>query len=185
MLYVGKADSLRERVRSYFVANPGHSRKTRQAVRRLRKVEWEETGSSLEAAVREQQLILEHRPPCNVQGRRPETYVYLKAVGKDRGLRLYASDTPGPEGGIVLGPFRGRSRIAQAIELLRRSYPVRQCVSSKSGPLCLYGQTGRCLSPCQGPAQREAHDRLILDLVAWVAGGTVPKSPRRLSGRAG
>ena len=78
VLYVGKAESLRDRVRSYFLSNVDHSRRIRQALRRLRRVDWEETGSPLEAVVREQQLILEHRPPCNVFGRRPENYVYIK-----------------------------------------------------------------------------------------------------------
>lgn len=174
VLYVGKADRLRDRVRSYFVANPGHPRKVRQAVRRLRKVTWQETGSSLEAVVREQELILEHRPPCNVQGRKPETYVYLKAAGKDRGMRLYASDRPGGPKGLMLGPFRGRTRVLQAVELLRRSYPLRQCVNSSTGPVCLYGQTGRCLSPCRGEESRDRHDRLLVDLLTWVAGGAMP-----------
>ena len=174
VLYVGKADRLRDRVRSYFVANPGHSRKVRQAVRRLRTVSWEETGSPLEAVVREQELILEHRPPCNVMGRKPETYVYLKAAGRDRGLRLYASDRPGGTKGIVLGPFRGRSRVLQAVELLRRSYPLRQCANTRTGPYCLYGQTGRCLSPCQGGRPREEHDRLLVEILGWVTGGAAP-----------
>jgi DNA polymerase III subunit epsilon len=66
VLYVGKADRLRERVRSYFVPGAGHTRKLRQALHLVEKIDWEETSTPLEAVVREQELILEHRPPCNV-----------------------------------------------------------------------------------------------------------------------
>jgi len=178
VLYVGKADQLRDRVRSYFLSHADHTRKVRQAVRRLQRVDWEEVGSSLEAAVREQQLILQHRPPCNVFGRRPENYVYLKAGGRGRGLRLYVSDrqtTHGaPEGPpLVFGPFRGRSRAESALDLLKRCYPLRRCTDEQSGAACLYGQSGRCLAPCRAdPVRLEQHDHLVQNLLAWVTDGS-------------
>ncbi len=72
---MGKADRLRERVRSYFVPGGGHSRKVRQAIHLVEHIDWDETRTPLEAVVREQELILEHRPPCNLHGSRPENYV--------------------------------------------------------------------------------------------------------------
>lgn len=182
VLYVGKADRLRDRVRSYFLTNAGHSRKVRQAVRRLQHVDFETTGSPLRAVVREQELILEHRPSCNVFGRRPETYCYLKLGGRGAGLRLYSSDRPGHLGArtIMMGPFRGRTRVKAALELLQRTYPIRQCHgangrgNSGAGP-CLYGQTERCLSPCcAAAAGRSEHDELVTSLLQWFMGGPVP-----------
>jgi DNA polymerase III subunit epsilon len=199
VLYVGKADVLRDRVRSYFLSGASHSRKVRQAVRRLRSVEWEETASPLEAVVREQELILDHRPTCNVLGRRPENYVYLKVAHKPgTGLRLYLSDRPGAvgrdneapagpgesatvgsagrDGVAAIGPFRARTRVQAALDLLQRCYPVRRCARvNRSGRPCLFGATRRCLSPCMGEGDRlEEHDELVRGLIAWICGEGAP-----------
>ena len=182
VLYVGKADSLRDRVRSYFLSNVDHSRRIRQALRRLRRVDWEETGSPLEAVVREQQLILEHRPPCNVFGRRPENYVYIKAARRGRGLRLYLSDRPG--GAVaVLGPFRGRSRVAATLDLLHRCYPIRRCAGAAEGESCLFMQTGACLAPCIADETGLAeHDSLVSSLLNWITGEPILSTPETPGG---
>jgi len=177
VLYVGKAERLRDRVRSYFLPRSDHSRKVRQAVRRLDRVVCEETGSPLAAVVREQELILEHRPSANVHGRRPENYLYVKVARHSPGLRLYATKrfSPGRAGPgvetLVFGPFRGRARVTAALDLLHRCYPIRRCAGrAPTGP-CLYGQTGRCLAPCTGDEQQLlSHDALVWGLVDWMTG---------------
>jgi DNA polymerase-3 subunit epsilon len=199
ILYVGKADRLRERVRSYFVAYSDHARKVRQAVRLVERIDWDETCTPLEAVVREQQLILQHRPPCNLHGGKPETYAYIKAGGSGLGLNLYASSRPPgwlaePEADprplndartgarmtagalsgrflLVLGPFRGRTRLDAALDLLQRCYPVRRCPRHPDGRPCVRGETQRCLAPCAGgPSVRAQHDALVEDIVGWLAG---------------
>jgi len=186
ILYVGKADRLRERVRSYFVANAEHARKVRQAVRLVERIEWDETATPLEAVVREQQQILEYRPPCNVYGGRPENYVYLKAGGSGLGLRLYASSrapkwltdrpleeqsAPPGRAPFVLGPFRGRARLGTALDLLHRCYPVRRCPRRPDGRPCVRGHGGRCLAPCTGdPDVRARHDALVMEIIHWLMG---------------
>ncbi|MCL5941988.1 MAG: hypothetical protein M1325_00390 [Actinobacteria bacterium] len=177
---MGKAERLRDRVRSYFLCRSDHSRKVRQAVRRLHRVTWEETGSPLAAVVREQELIREHRPVCNVHGRRPENYVYVKAAQAGNGLRLYAggrlSAAPGEAGSrngaaLALGPFRGRARVKTALELLTRCYPIRRCRSRRPPASCLYEQTETCLAPCRGPHRRvEEHDALVRRIIEWLTG---------------
>ncbi len=175
ILYVGKADRLRERVRSHFVASADHARKVRQAVRLVERIDWDETCTPLEAVVREQQLILEHRPPCNLHGGRPENYAYVKAGGSGLGLNLHVScrapkwlagsGAACPEISIarppalILGPFRGRARLSAALDLLQRCYPVRRCPRRPDGRPCVRGDGGRCLAPCAGdPQVRAAHD---------------------------
>ena len=177
VLYVGKAERLRDRVRSYFLSHANHPRKVRQAVRRLHRVTWEETGSPLAAVVREQALILEHRPACNVHGRRPENYVYLKAGGAGAGMRLYAGSRRGTGGAttaaapLAIGPFRGRARVKAALELVTRCYPVRRCRSQCGQSPCLFGHTGSCLAPCRAEDGRVAeHDALVRGLLDWLAG---------------
>ncbi|MFH0917246.1 MAG: exonuclease domain-containing protein [bacterium] len=206
ILYVGKADRLHERVRSYFVANAGHSRKVRQAVRLVERVDWDETCTPLEAVVREQQLILEHRPPCNLHGGRPERYAYVKAGGSGLGLNLYLScqapkwlarlefeAEPTQSGrtrarvpkssqsrrqALTLGPFRGRARLSAALDLLHRCYPVRRCPRRPDGRPCVRGEGGRCLAPCTGdPQALAAHDSLVMELIGWLTGGSLANLP--------
>ncbi len=198
ILYVGKADRLRERVRSYFVAHGDHSRKVRQAIRLVDHIDWDEAGTPLEAVVREQELILAHRPPCNLHGGRPENYAYLKVGGSGPGLNLYISgrppawltdaESPGgklPGGGgrppcrpFVIGPFRGRTRLNAAVDLLQRCYPVRRCPRRPDGRPCVRGEGNHCLAPCAGdPDTRRRHDALVMDIVGWLtgqAGATLP-----------
>lgn len=194
ILYVGKADVLRERVRSHFVGSADHARRVRQAVRLVERIDWDETRTPLEAVVREQLLILEHRPPCNLQGSRPENYAYVKTGGSGLGLNLHAScrapkwltgmDARAPKSpspprhALVLGPFRGRARLSAALDLLQRCYPVRRCPRRPDGRPCVRGDGGRCLAPCAGdPRVRAAHDSLVMEIVGWLTGGSQPNLP--------
>ena len=191
ILYVGKADRLRERVRSYFAATAAPARKVRQAVRLVERIDWDETHTPLEAVVREQELILEHRPPCNLHGSRPENYTYLKVASSKMGLNLLTT-TRGPKthgeeigtlgdrsnGIVLLGPFRGRSRLSAALELLHKSYPIRRCPRHPDGRPCVRGDAGRCLAPCNGdPAVKTEHDALVAGIVEWLAGAAYTAIP--------
>jgi len=183
VLCVGKADRLRERVRSYFVPGGGHTRKMRQAVHLVERIDWDETFTPLEAVVREQELILEHKPPCNVQGSRPENYTYLKVGGAGAGLTLAMTtrqprwlgvEEQGPRpprAPLVIGPFRGRARIGQALDLLHLCYPIRRCPRGTVTRPCIRLECGDCLAPCAGgrPAVEE-HDSLVAGILDWLAG---------------
>ncbi len=183
VLYVGKADRLRERVRSYFMPGGGHTRKMRQAVHQVEQIEWDESFTPLEAAVREQELILEHKPPCNVQGSRPEHYTYLKIGGAGTGLTLtMTSRQPRWLGGderrprpasapFIIGPFRGRARMGQALDLLHRCYPIRHCPRGTVTRPCVRLECGDCLAPCasERPVVEE-HDGLVMGIVEWLGG---------------
>lgn len=176
ILYVGKAERLRDRVRSYFVSGPGHSRRIRQAISRLERIEWVETATPLEAVVQEQMLIQQHRPPYNTMGADSERYVYLKAQGKN-GLRLYVSRTAAARANeYVIGPFRSKSKLTAAVELFQHLYPIRRCVRP-SPQACLYRQTGSCLAPCvQNIRVARQHDRMVRALVMWLAGHDITDS---------
>ncbi len=183
VVFVGRADRLREEVRAHFVGRPPTARKMRQAVRAVDRIDWEDTCTSLEAAIREQQLILEHRPACNQHGVRPESYAYLKVRDSGPGLCLYVSNRPpnslcGDPGGrkkghspLALGPFRQRARLTAALDLLQRSYPIRRCPRHPEERPCARGLAGECLRPCLGDiAVREEHDALVRHLIDWLIG---------------
>lgn len=185
VIYVGHGERLQEQVRSHFTGMPSNAGKMRQAIRLVERIEWEETHTPLEAILREHQLILEHRPSCNQHGVRPETYAYLKVRQAGPGLCLYVSSRtprtlvtgdPGSKGGSshqVLGPFRGRSRLISALDLLQRCYPIRDCPRQPQARPCDRGRTGGCLAPCLGdPAIRRRHDRLVRQILSWLGGRT-------------
>lgn len=183
VLYVGRAEKLRNRVRSYFLNGTQNSRRVGKILRHLHSIDWAERSSPLEAVVKEQELIYAHRPSGNIYGRRPERYQFLRAAGNGGGLRLYATDRYRPESAtpedstlspqsLAMGPFRGRKRVKSALDLLHRCYPLRQCRPGKERSDCLYGQTRSCLQPCTGdPGTVEGHDRMVTALMHWLAGG--------------
>jgi DNA polymerase-3 subunit epsilon len=182
ILYVGKAEHLRERVRSYFVANADKSRRLRQAIRLVERIDWDEARTPLEAVVDEQKLILQHRPCCNMYGTRPETYAYVKATAGGPGLNLIAScrsplwlhdprRQPSGRQALIIGPFRGRTRLGAALDLLHRCYPVRRCPRRPDDRPCVRSEHGRCLAPCLGiPEIQTAHDALVRQIMEWLAG---------------
>jgi len=183
VLYVGKADRLRERVRSYFVPGAGHTRRLRQSVHLVEQIDWSETYTPLEAVVLEQELIAEHRPPCNVQGSRPENYMYIKAGNSGPGLSLTLSSRQPrwltssehpvrpPRTPLILGPFRGRARTAQALDLLHRCYPIRRCTRGATDRPCVRKECGDCLGPCTGdPEGVQRHDELVTGIIDWLTG---------------
>jgi DNA polymerase-3 subunit epsilon len=183
VLYVGKADRLRERVRSHFLAGPGQTRKLRQALRLVDRVDWEETATPLEAVVREQQQIQSHRPPCNLFGSRPENYAYLKVSASGPGLSLSLSARCQPRSNgsgasgkaarapVLIGPFRGHARLRAALELLQRCYPIRRCPRQPDGRPCVRFKRGGCLAPCTAdPKVRAEHDALVYQLLGWLTG---------------
>jgi DNA polymerase-3 subunit epsilon len=193
VLYVGKADRLAERVRSHFVADGQYTRKVRQAARLVERIDWDEACTPLEAVVYEHRLLLEHRPSHNLHGTRPETYAYIKVGGSRAGLGLSmssraprwldggeqparssgprSSDSQSPRAPLLMGPFRGRTRLHAALDLLQRCYPIRRCPQRVEGRPCARADRNRCLAPCSGdPAVQWEHDALVLQIVDWLAG---------------
>ncbi len=183
IIYIGKADRLGERVRSHFIAGVDHTRKVRQAVRLVERIDWAEASTPLEALVQEQRLILEHRPSYNLHGTRPETYAYIRAVNAGPGLSLSVSkraprwldgsDRPAPfaQASLIIGPFRSRARLHAALDLLQRCYPIRRCPRQADGRPCLRADHSMCLAPCVGdPHVRAKHDDLVMMIVGWLTG---------------
>ena len=125
VLYVGRARDLRARLRSYF-----RSERQRPAVeaalQAVERIEWRVTGSELEAALAELELIRELRPPANVRGLRPDRYVYLER----RGSEVVVSAKP-----TALGPIRSRRRAALAVRALAGASPDELDRLSAGGPL--------------------------------------------------
>lgn len=170
-LYVGKAGDLRSRVRSYFGARRQPPR-IEGALAALARIDTAPTGSELEAALFELDLIRRWRPAGNVRDKRPDRAVYLRLGLADHAPVLGVREVVRDDGAIYAGPFRTRRGATEAAEALRDGYGLRTCrprVPVDDGR-CLRGAAGRCLAPCRGGDEALAYARSARALAGWLAG---------------
>ncbi len=150
-LYVGKAGDLRTRVRSYFGSRRQPPR-IEGALAALAAIDAAPTGSELEAAVAELDLIRRWRPPGNVRDARPDRAVYLRLALAEHAPALGLRTAVRDDGAVYAGPFPSRRMATEAAEGLRDGYRLRTCrprVPVDDGR-CLRGAAGRCLAQCRG-----------------------------------
>ena len=159
LLYIGKAKNLRRRVSSYFTNSSGHSDKVLDLVRNVREITCDETGSELEAALREAELIYALKPPYNRLSKHLPRVAFLKLTVNSIYPRLGISAKPGSDRAAYIGPFRSRDFAENAQRLLSRLFNLRTChdnlAPDPTVTPCLLGQVGSCSAPC---ASRIAHD---------------------------
>lgn len=152
LLYVGKAKNLRERVGSYFRPGAEHTPKIREMVRRVRRVEVEETGSELGALLLESRLIKEHQPKYNTAGKRLRRYAFIRLDLTDPYPRAEYAPLIVPDGAEYYGPFRNRDAAQMLVETIDRLFKLRECRDSveprKDAVPCFYYQIHRCGAPC-------------------------------------
>jgi DNA polymerase-3 subunit epsilon len=151
-LYVGKAKSLRDRTASYFRSGALHTKKITEMVRRVRKIEVEETGSELGALLRESHLIKQLQPKYNTMQKRYRRYAFLRLDVHDRFPRVdYASEIES-DGAEYFGPFTSRYSVESMIDTINHAFALRECAGSivpnKDFVPCFYQQIGRCGAPC-------------------------------------
>jgi len=174
VLYVGKAKSLRARVRSYLGRDAGKGLKTRELVRRAVWVETIAVGSEREALILEANLIKEHHPRFNIQLRDDKSYPYIKVTVKEPFPRVFVTRRTVADGSRYFGPHTSVRLIRQALAVVKRLYTVRSCrydlpVDTPSRP-CLDYHIGRCKAPCVG-LQTETDYRSMIDEIIRVLEG--------------
>ena len=176
VLYVGKAKSLRVRVRSYLAGGTSMGIKTRELVRRTTTVETLVVASEEEAFILEANLIKEHQPRFNIQLRDDKKYPYVKVTVHEPFPRAYVTRRVREDGSRYFGPFVSVGRVRRALDLVKRTHGVRSCRydlprESPSRP-CLDHHIGRCAAPCVG-LQSEDDYRLMIDRLLRILGGDV------------
>jgi excinuclease UvrABC nuclease subunit len=161
VLYVGKAKSLRERVGSYFQPGAAHTKKIAEMVRRVRKIEIEETGSELGALLRESCLIKEYQPKYNTLQKRYRRYAFLRLDVNDLYPGVEYAPEIEPDGAEYFGPFRNRSAVESLIETINQAFVLRECTGKldpdESIVPCFYHQIKRCGAPCAMVQSREEY----------------------------
>jgi len=176
VLYVGKARSLRDRVRSYFGARGGHSSKTRELVRRVEGLETIVVGSEAEALILEANLIKEHRPRFNVQLRDDKRYPYIKVTVQEPFPRVYVTRRVQEDGARYFGPYTSVGPMRRALRVVKKLYSVRSCRydlphDAPRRP-CLDHQIGHCDAPCVGLQSEEEYRGMIDEVLQVLEGDT-------------
>jgi len=178
ILYVGKAKSLRDRLRSYLVKS-GIDFFKQSLVREASSVEIIVVENELEALLLESNLIKQYRPPYNVVLRDDKSYPYLRISYTEEFPRLSISRRVKNKGDFYFGPITPVDRLRDLINLLKFTYKIaqkndKQCQGSKNA--CIYFQMNRCLAPCIGNISREEYLKIIDEIKSIL---TNPKKIKR------
>ncbi len=173
-LYIGKAKDLRERVGSYFRPGADHTTKIRELVKRVRRIEVEETGSELQALLLESRLIKENQPPFNTAQKRWKRHAFLRLEVTDSYPKVDLAMEIQPDGSEYYGPFRDRGSVETVIDTINRLFKLRQCddpvVPDTAVIPCFYHQIERCGAPCAS-LQNSDEYRIEVDRVrAFLSG---------------
>lgn len=174
VLYVGKAKSLRARVRSYFARTAQHSPKTRELVRRAADLETIVVDSEAEALILENNLIKEYHPRFNVNLKDDKTYPYIKVTVQEAFPRVMVTRRLVRDGARYFGPFTDVRRMRQTLELVKRLYTVRSChyrLPNEAPPRpCLDYHIGRCKAPCVALQDEADYVRMVQEVVEVLSG---------------
>jgi excinuclease ABC subunit C len=177
VLYVGKAKSLRARVRSYFRGGD-----TRQGLDRLTsrvdRIEVVVTSTETEAFHLEQNLIKRHRPPFNVRLRDDKSYPYIAVTVDDDFPRVMFTRERHRRGVVYFGPYANAKKVRETLDVLNRVFRFRPCEGPQpgrhSGIPCLDYHIDRCLAPCVSYVSKEAYREIIDGVIDFLSGETEP-----------
>ena len=179
VLYVGKAKSLRSRVRSYFQAG---SSDTRQGIKhmasRVETIETIVTSSEVEALHLEQNLVKRHRPPFNVRLRDDKSFPYIAVTVDDDYPRVMFTRERHRRGVVYFGPYANAKKVRETLDVLNRVFRYRPCEGPQpgrhSGIPCLDFHIERCHAPCVGYISQEDYRDVIEQVIEFLSGEDRP-----------
>lgn len=175
-IYVGKAKSLRDRVRSYFRDDPHSHHKPQEMVRRVADIESIVTDSAAEALILESNLIKEYSPRFNIRYRDDKTYPYIKVTVGEPFPRVFVTRRLVKDGSRYFGPYADVGHMRRALRAIKKLYTIRSChydlpVQAPPRP-CLDYYIGRCKAPCVGFQSREEYREMIDEVLLVLQGHT-------------
>ena len=175
IIYVGKAISLKNRVRQYFQSSRNKGAKIEQMVTHITRFEYIITDSELEALVLECNLIKEHRPKYNTMLKDDKSYPFIKVTVNEEYPRVLFARRMKKDKAKYFGPYTSAGAVKDVIELVRKLYKVRSCNRvlprdcGKDRP-CLYHHMKQCSAPCQGYVSSEEYKKNIAELLKFLNG---------------
>lgn len=175
IIYVGKAISLKNRVRQYFQSSRNKGAKIEQMVTHIRRFEYIVTDSELEALVLECNLIKEHRPKYNTMLMDDKGYPFIKVTVNEAYPRVMLARTMQKDKAKYFGPYTSAGAVKDTIELIRKIYHIRNCNrnlprdTGKERP-CLNYHIKQCKAPCQGYITEQEYRRSIDKVIRFLNG---------------
>lgn len=179
IIYVGKAISLKNRVRQYFQSSRNKGVKIEQMVTHISRFEYIITDSELEALVLECNLIKEHRPKYNTMLMDDKTYPYIKVTVNEEYPRVLFSRQLKKDKGKYYGPYTSAGAVKDTIDLIHKLYKIRTCNRNlpkdigKDRP-CLNYHIKQCDAPCQGYISREEYAKNVGKALDFLNGNYAP-----------
>lgn len=175
IIYVGKAISLKNRVRQYFQSSRNKGVKIEQMVTHIRRFEYIVTDSELEALVLECNLIKEHHPKYNTMLMDDKTYPFIKVTVNEPFPRVLLARKMVKDKAKYFGPYTSALAVRDTIDLIHKLYHVRSCNRNlpkdigKERP-CLNYHIKQCDAPCQGYLSQEAYGKAITEVLKFLNG---------------
>jgi excinuclease ABC subunit C len=178
VLYVGKAKSLRPRVRSYFQKTGDARSGSAQLRERIHRIEVIVTSTEVEALHLEQNLVKRYRPPFNVRLRDDKSFPYIAVTVEDEYPRVMFTRERHRRGVWYFGPYANAKKVRETLDVLNRVFQFRPCEGPKpgrhSGIPCLDYHIERCTAPCVGYISKEGYRGIIDGVVEFLSGDSKP-----------
>ncbi len=174
IMYVGKAKSLADRVRSYFQMSAQHPEKIAKMVKKVDSIRWEETGSELGALLLESREIKKHKPPFNTVSKKIRRYPFLKLTTNNAFPTVEFCDQIQNDGAEYYGPFLYRGMVNEVLETITRNFKLRLCLDelkpSESVRPCFYHHIHRCGAPCALVQSADDYEREVQAVRRFLSG---------------
>ena len=173
VLYVGKASSLRSRLRSYFSSPSGLAPKIRTMVGKVADFDFIVTESDQEALILEYNLIKQHKPTYNARLKDDKSYPFIKIDMSEEFPLVYITRTVTRDGSRYFGPFASAYSVRRTLSLLKKLFPYRSCTKTITGNdprPCLDYYIHRCVAPCIGNVDTQQYQEVIDQVVLFLEG---------------
>lgn len=173
IIYVGKAASLRNRVRSYFGPQERLDPKTQALVEHVQELEFFLTGSEEEALILENNLIKRHRPHYNILLKDDKSFPFLKINLNEDWPSVYMTRRVEDDGGRYFGPFTSGWSVKQTLQVLKGIFPLRRCTKPITGTdprPCLDYYIHLCPAPCIGAISKKEYNEVMKQVVLFLEG---------------
>jgi len=168
ILYIGKAKSLRQRVRSYLSPQPDNP-KISILMSKVNHIEYMETPTEVDALLLEAQLIRKHQPRYNKELKDDKTFPLLK-ITAEAFPRIHLTRNKSDKKAIYYGPYTDAKLLREAISLINSLFPIRKCRRLPK-TACLYYHIHQCVAPCIKPEVKPEYDRLVTEVRGFLGGG--------------
>lgn len=176
VIYVGKAVSLKNRVRQYFQSSRNHSDKVKSMVKNIASFEYIMTDSELEALILECNLIKKYKPKYNILLRDDKTYPYIKITMAEDYPRVKKVRRVIKDGSKYFGPYTNVAAVNDTLDIIRDMYPIRTCnididraIKNRIRP-CLNYHIKKCVGPCRGSVSKEEYGEMINEIIIFLSG---------------